>query len=75
MTERPRTLTIYVGDSGACYFAGAFSVDFEPREGEVVLIVSQGRSRRRFAVRGELAKAIAKVRLAGEIVAHAELRE
>jgi|GEM_PF-6761771 hypothetical protein len=73
MIERPKTLTVYLGNARAVYFAGAFMVDLEQRNGEVVLTVSQGKTRRRFALAGELGKVLAKVRITGEVVAREEL--
>ncbi|BCW94680.1 MAG: hypothetical protein WHS44_09900 [Fimbriimonadales bacterium] len=73
MTDRPKTLTVLIGTERAVYFTGAFTVELEQHPRGVVLTVRQYRSERRFALSGDLPTALAKVRLAGEVVAHAEL--
>lgn len=73
MTDRPRTLTVFVGTKRAVHFAGAFTVELEAHPRGVLLSVRQQGVERRFALDGDLATALAKVRLAGEVAANAEL--
>lgn len=73
MAKRPKTLTVYIGGCTAYYFTGAFTVYVEPHEDRSALTVTQGRHQHHFVVKNDIHLAIAKVRHAGEIVAHAEM--